>query len=113
MKKFCARHSTARSSAGGTTIQPSRQPVIEKYFEKLLTTMASSLDGERRRRRDAAIGQAVIDLVGNEADAGGAAIAASAASSAGDSIVPVGLAGLAMISPSIGSRQLRTRSTVA
>ena len=27
---------------GGTIIQPSRQPVIEKYFEKLLMPMASS-----------------------------------------------------------------------
>ena len=50
MKKFCARHSTARSMSGGTTIQPIRQPVIEKYFEKLLTTIASSLRRERRRR---------------------------------------------------------------
>ena len=30
----------ARSSAG-TSIQPSRQPVIEKYLEKLFTTIAS------------------------------------------------------------------------
>jgi len=32
--------SIARSSRGGTSIQPSRQPVIEKYLEKELTTTA-------------------------------------------------------------------------
>ena len=39
----------SRTSSGGTTIQPTRQPVIEKYFEKLLITMAepetSAADG--------------------------------------------------------------------
>ena len=30
-----------RTSASGTTSQPTRQPVIEKYLEKLLITTAS------------------------------------------------------------------------
>ena len=42
MKKFCARRSIGRTRSGGTISQPTRQPVIEKYFEKLLTTMAVS-----------------------------------------------------------------------
>ena len=42
MKRLCARHSTVRTSDSGSTAQPSRQPVIEKYFEKLLMTIASS-----------------------------------------------------------------------
>ena len=42
MKRFWARHSTARARSAGTSIQPRRQPVMEKYFEKLLTTMAVS-----------------------------------------------------------------------
>ena len=42
MKRFCASFSIAPTSAGGTTIQPRRQPVIEKYFEKLLMEMTSS-----------------------------------------------------------------------
>ena len=44
MNRFWARHSTDRSKRSGTTIQPSRQPVIEKYLEKLLMTMASSVN---------------------------------------------------------------------
>ena len=43
MNRFCARLSIERSRSSGTTIQPSRQPVIEKYFEKLLMTIAVSL----------------------------------------------------------------------
>ena len=42
MKRFCASRSIGRSRSEGATIQPSRQPVIEKYFEKLLITSASS-----------------------------------------------------------------------
>ena len=41
MEKFPVRQSTARSSGRGTSSQPSRQPVIAKYFEKLFTTIAS------------------------------------------------------------------------
>ena len=41
MVKFPVRQSTARCSSCGTSSQPSRQPVIAKYFEKLLTTTAS------------------------------------------------------------------------
>ena len=40
MVKLPVRQSTARRSACGTSSQPSRQPVIAKYFEKLLTTTA-------------------------------------------------------------------------
>jgi hypothetical protein len=36
------RRSMGRMSASGTTSQPMRQPVMLKYFEKLLTTIASS-----------------------------------------------------------------------
>jgi len=39
--KLPVRQSTARRSRGGTSSQPSRQPVIEKYFENELTTTAS------------------------------------------------------------------------
>ena len=38
--KFPVRQSTARRNSGGTRSQPSRHPVIAKYFEKLFTTMA-------------------------------------------------------------------------
>ena len=38
--KFPVRQSTARRNSLGTSSQPSRQPVIAKYFEKLFTTMA-------------------------------------------------------------------------
>jgi len=40
-KKLTARLSAASSSSSGSTSQPSRQPVIPKYFEKLETMMAS------------------------------------------------------------------------
>ncbi len=40
MVKFPVRQSTARRNSAGTSSQPSRQPVIAKYFEKLLTTTA-------------------------------------------------------------------------
>ena len=42
MKRFCARRSTGRARSSGTTIQPRRQPVIAKYFEKPLITTALS-----------------------------------------------------------------------
>ena len=35
MAKFPARQSTARRRSSGSSSQPSRQPVIAKYFEKL------------------------------------------------------------------------------
>ena len=41
--KLPVRQSTGRSSRGGSSSQPSRQPVIEKYFENELTTIASRL----------------------------------------------------------------------
>ncbi len=37
MNRFCASFSIALIIQGGTTSQPSRQPVMLKYFEKLLT----------------------------------------------------------------------------
>ena len=40
MVKFPVRQSTARRNSAGTSSQPSRQPVMAKYFEKLLTTTA-------------------------------------------------------------------------
>ena len=40
MYTFCCSRSTASRRWSGTTIQPSRQPVIEKYLLKLLTTTA-------------------------------------------------------------------------
>ena len=36
MKRFCASFSTACATSSGATIQPRRQPVMLKYFEKLL-----------------------------------------------------------------------------
>ena len=48
MNRFCASFSTAPTSAGGTTSQPRRQPVMLKYFEKLLTVITSSPSDERR-----------------------------------------------------------------
>jgi hypothetical protein len=41
MNRFCARRSTAGTSSSGSTSQPRRQPVMQKYFEKLLATIAS------------------------------------------------------------------------
>ena len=43
INKFCANFSTSRKCVSGTIIQPSRQPVIPKYFEKLLMTKISLL----------------------------------------------------------------------
>jgi hypothetical protein len=42
MNRFCASFSKVPTSAGGTTSQPSRQPVMLKYFEKLLTVITLS-----------------------------------------------------------------------
>ncbi len=39
--RFCCSRSTARTSAGGTTIQPIRHPVMQKYLENELMMMAS------------------------------------------------------------------------
>jgi hypothetical protein len=39
MNRFCANRSTTGTSVSGTTIQPSRQPVMLKYLEKLLMLM--------------------------------------------------------------------------
>ncbi len=44
MNRFCARHSTGRTSSSGSTVQPMRQPVMEKYLEKLLITTALGLN---------------------------------------------------------------------
>ena len=44
MNRFCARHSTGRTRSSGSTSQPIRQPVMEKYFEKLFTTTACGLN---------------------------------------------------------------------
>ena len=41
MNRFCASFSNTGTSVSGTTSQPSRQPVMLKYFEKLLTVMTS------------------------------------------------------------------------
>ena len=43
MYRFCASFSTGVTSASGNTSQPKRQPVMLKYFEKLLTTTACGL----------------------------------------------------------------------
>ncbi|KEI44617.1 hypothetical protein GU90_08890 [Saccharopolyspora rectivirgula] len=39
--KLPVRVSTARRRRSGTSIQPSRQPVMHQYLEKLFTTIAS------------------------------------------------------------------------
>ncbi len=44
MNKFWVRHSTGRIRSSGSTIQPTRQPVMEKYLEKLFTTIAFGLN---------------------------------------------------------------------
>src|SRR4029077_8517930 len=49
--RFCCKRSTVRASAGGTTIHPIRHPVMQKYLENELTTMAS---GEKRAAVSAA-----------------------------------------------------------
>ena len=47
--KLPASTSTARRSRSGTSIQPIRHPVIEKYFEKLAKTTASRLVSHAER----------------------------------------------------------------
>jgi len=42
MNRFCASFSIGATSSSGTTAHPSRQPVMLKYFEKLLTEITSS-----------------------------------------------------------------------
>ena len=42
MKRFCASFSTGATSDSGSTSQPRRQPVMPKYFEKLLIDTTSS-----------------------------------------------------------------------
>src|SRR5829696_315598 len=103
MVKLPVRRSTARCSSVGTSNQPSRQPVIAKYFEKLLTTTAS---------RDVCHAQLVAgapsytspwytsSLISRTPDR--SHHDAIAASSSGGITVPVGLAGLATMTPCTG-----------
>ena len=72
MNRFCARHSTGRTRSSGSTIQPTRQPVMLKYLEKLLTTMALGLSAAAVTDRLAVV-QAVIDLVADQPHAVGMA----------------------------------------
>ena len=51
MLKFPVSTSTARSNRAGASIQPSRQPVIEKYFENEPKTTASRLVSHAHRAR--------------------------------------------------------------
>lgn len=46
MYRFCASRSIGRTRTSGTTIQPTRQPVMQWYFENELITTAS---GSNRR----------------------------------------------------------------
>ena len=41
IERFCCSRSIGRTSGSGTTIQPTRQPVMQKYFENELITSAS------------------------------------------------------------------------
>ena len=41
MNRCCASFSSSRTRASGSTTQPSRHPVMQKYFEKLLTSTSS------------------------------------------------------------------------
>lgn len=103
MVKLPVRRSTARLSSRGTSIHPSRQPVIAKYFEKLFITTDS---------REVSHAQLVAGAPGYTSpwytsslisrtpdDAHQPAIAAS---SSGGITVPVGLAGLATTTPATG-----------
>ena len=40
MERFCCSRSIGRTSCSGTTIQPTRHPVMQKYFENELMTSA-------------------------------------------------------------------------
>ena len=105
MVKLPVKQSTARCSSCGTNSQPSRQPVIAKYFEKLFTTTAS---------RDVCHAQLVTgapsytrpwytsSLISRAPEASHQD--AIAASSSGGITVPVGLAGLATIRPAPAGR---------
>ena len=53
MVKLPVRTSTARRSRSGTSIQPIRHPVIEKYFENELKTIASREVSQALRARAA------------------------------------------------------------
>ena len=89
----CCSRSIGRTSGSGTTIQPMRQPVMQKYFENELMITASS-DNRAAVSAGKRIVEAVIDLVGDEADAlavGGAR--SDRAAPARVIMVPVGLAG--------------------
>ena len=113
MVKLPVRQSTARLSSSGTSIQPSRHPVIAKYFEKLLTTNGIS------RRLPCAAGRwrtaytrpwYTSSLISRTPDA--AHHDAIAASSSGGITVPVGLAGLATITPATGGSSSASICTV-
>ena len=43
MNRFCASRSTGRVRSSGSTIQPTRQPVIDQYFENELITTAPGI----------------------------------------------------------------------
>ncbi len=43
ISRFAANFTNGSTRFSGTTSQPRRQPVIEKYLEKLLTTITSLL----------------------------------------------------------------------
>ena len=97
--------STGRRSRSGTSIQPIRQPVIEKYFENEPKTTASRLVSHARAGRAAARRRAGRTRCRGRSRRRSAARrcashhGAIAASSSGSSMVPVGLAGLATTSP--------------
>ena len=42
MNRFCANRVTGATGVSGSTSQPRRQPVMLKYFEKLLIETTSS-----------------------------------------------------------------------
>ena len=60
MTRFWASRSTRSTRSSGRTSQPSRQPVIDQYLEKLLTTIgagpAGPGPGEGGQRRAVAVG---------------------------------------------------------
>ena len=70
MVKLPVSTSTGRRRSSGTSIQPSRQPVIEKYLLKEPNTMAERevCQAERRLlcRLDVAVLDAVVDLVAEQ-----------------------------------------------
>ncbi len=54
------------SKSSGTSIQPSRQPVIPQYFEKELITIAVRLVLPGTAAHRFAAGDAVIDLIADQ-----------------------------------------------